>query len=782
MNRRYFSALTYLVCVILISTGCQPQQPIYLREGSNLSQYLDRATQVEYPDVHAESLDEVTQNEMPVTLRHPDFGTFWDLSLEDCVAIALQNSKVIRGYGTPGLQGNRVAPGADSLIANRAGAAPPYHGAIRLCDPVFGGGAYHGPRRGINSTAGGLVTNSQLDSSQGVEGALADFDANFSSVLSWDKTDTSRNAPAYRDASDPFSAFNLPVRQSDSVGFVSQISKKSAAGTQFSIRNLNNFESNNTPPSFQPFSSWWTASFEAEARQPLLRGRGTAINRTPVIMARIGTDQEIADLEAVLQNMLCNVEIRYWDLHCAYRAYEAAQQGETSALTSYQVVNARFEAGTNNPSEAAQVREQYFSFRAAKNQALAELLDAESNLRWLMGIANSDKRMLRPNDEPASVLVEYDWWHIYDEALARRPELRKERWELKKRDLALAYARNGLLPQMDIVAMYRWLGLGQDLLGEYSGPSFPGQPGVRDGGTVLEPFEPAYGSKAYGQLFDGDYQELSMRLEFGMPVGFRRELANVRNAQLKLAREHARLEDMELDAQRELVLAYRAIDTNYELAQDNANRWVNSAEEERIQTSLWSEGKVTIDRVTDARRRKAQAQIDYYRSLCEYNKSIALLQRRKGTMLEYCGVEFDEGPWPAKAYSDAGDLARRRSATRTLNYGYTRPGVVSHTTMPETYSDGMIMEQGVEITGETMIESIEPTPLETEIPLPMPQQLDLDEQASRLPFPEQLNARNSIPRLDFGVRQTSYEEGSTGSVPSNGLRAGGMLPPQGYQP
>jgi hypothetical protein len=127
MNRRYFSALTYLVCVILISTGCQPQQPIYLREGSNLSQYLDRATQVEYPDVHAESLDEVTQNEMPVTLRHPDFGTFWDLSLEDCVAIALQNSKVIRGYGTPGLQGNRVAPGADSLIANPAGAGTTYN-------------------------------------------------------------------------------------------------------------------------------------------------------------------------------------------------------------------------------------------------------------------------------------------------------------------------------------------------------------------------------------------------------------------------------------------------------------------------------------------------------------------------------------------------------------------------------------------------------------------------------------------------------------------------------
>ena len=770
MNRRFISALTYLICVILISTGCQPQQPIYLREGSNLSQYLDRATQVEYADVYAESLEEVTANEMPVTLRHPDFGTFWDLSLEDCVAIALQNSKVIRGYGTPGLQGNRIAPGADSLIANPAGAGTTYNVAIRESEPGSLGMAYQSPRRGINSNAGGLMTNSALDAAQGVEAALAEFDTNYSAVASWDRVNTPTNTvpSSFTDN------FSPSLRREDSVSINSQLSKKAATGTQFSIRNLNTFSSNNRPfgqNAFQAFNAWWQAGIEAEARQPLLRGRGTAINRTPVIMARIGTDQEIADLEAVLQNMLCNVEIRYWDLHCAYRAYEAAQQGESSALTSFQRINAAFEVGSGDPSENAQLTEQYFSFRAAKNQALADLLDAESHLRWLMGIANSDKRMLRPMDEPVSVLVEYDWWHIYDEALARRPELRKERWELKKRDLALAYARNGLLPQMDVVGLYRWLGLGQDLFGEYSGPSFPG--------TVDQS---AAGSKAYGQLFDGDFQELSMRLEFGLPIGFRRELANVRNAQLKLAREHARFEDMELDAQRELVLAYRAIETNYELAQDNANRWVNSAEEERIQDTRWKDGLVSVDRVTDARRRKAQAQIDYYRSLCEYNKSIALLQRRKGTMLEYCGVEFDEGPWPAKAYSDAGDLARRRSATRTLNYGYTRPGVVSHTMMPETHSGGIIMEDGFEFEGETVIESIEPTPLETEIPLPMPQELESDDQASRLPFPEKLNSRNSIPRLDFGVRQTSYEGEQGSSVPSNGLRGGRMSPAGGYQP
>ena len=756
MNRRHLAALTSIVSVTLIIAGCQPQQPIYLREGSNLSQYLDRATQVEYPDVHAQSLEEVTENHQPVTLRHPDFGEFWDLSLEDCVAIALQNSKILRGYGTPGLQGNRVAPGADGLVNNPAGAGTTYNVAIRESEPGSLGFAYQGPRRGINSTAGGLTTNTGLDAAQGVEAALAEFDANFSAVARWDRID----APTNTVPSLFTDNFSPALRREDTISINSQLSKKSAAGTTFSIRNLNTFSSNNrpsffsNPTAFQAFDNWWTASVEAEARQPLLRGRGTAINRTPVIMARIGTDQEIADLEAILQNMLCNVEIRYWDLHCAYRAYEAARQGEDSALATWSLVNNKFQAGEGEPNEAAQTREQYFSFRSAKNQALADLLDAETNLRWLMGLANSDKRMVRPVDEPASVLVEYDWWHIYDEALTRRPELRKERWELKKRDLALAYARNGLLPQMDVVALYRVLGLGQKLAG----------------GSSSSPEFPNWGSRAYDQLEDFDYNELSLQLEFGMPVGFRRELANVRNAQLKLAREHARLEDMELDAQRELAMVFRAKDTNYELAQDHANRWVASAEEERIQNARWKEGKTTIDRVLDARRRKAQSQIDYYRSLCEYNKSIALLQRRKGTMLEYCGVEFDEGPWPAKAYSDAADTARRRSATRTLQHGHTRPGVVSHTTMPETDSEGMLMQEGIDVEPGTALELIEPMPLETEIPIPMPQQLELEDQASRLPFPKSLRRRNSIPRADRLVQQASWEEQGGEYAPANDLR------------
>jgi hypothetical protein len=61
----------------------------------------------------------------------------------------------------------------------------------------------------------------------------------------------------------------------------------------------------------------------------------------------------------------------------------------------------------------------------------------------------------------------------------------------------------------------------------------------------------------------------------------------------------------------------------------------------------------------------------------EYNKSIANVHFRKGSLLEYNNVQLAEGPWPKKAYWDALGKARERDASYYLDYGVTRPRVIS---------------------------------------------------------------------------------------------------------
>ena len=545
---------------------------MYLRESGDLSYYLEQATSIDYPDVQTARLEEVAQSRPPITVIDPDFDSFYDLTLEECVSISLQNSKVIRGYGTPNLAGTRVSPGIDTLTTGPAGSGTFYNVAIRETEPGFLGSA------GNLASPSSLTTNTGLDANQGVEAALADFDAQFSSNLFWSRSDEPRNTVA---------PFDRTAFRQDQVTFQNQIAKKTAEGTQLFIRNSTVYSNNNIPlasdlvnPGFQILPSWWRMAMEVEARQPLLRGRGAFINRMPIIISRIGTDQELANLEAQLQNMVTNVEIRYWDLQAGYRFLETAKAGRDAALQTWRIIRNQYDAGADvNIQQVAQASEQYHFFDEQVVDAYNTLLSAEGSLRWLMGIAATDGQVIRPTDEPTIAPFEFDWCESLDEALTYRPELRLERWELKKRELALAYAKNGLLPEVNATALYRWLGLGDSL--------------VAYGDNV--PNFPLAGSGATNELLESRFQEFQFGAEFRANVGFRRELANVRNAQLKLAREHARMEDLELDVSRELSDAIRAMAANRRVMQIAFNRWASTTVEEQHFKDLIEAGIKTLD-------------------------------------------------------------------------------------------------------------------------------------------------------------------------------------------
>jgi hypothetical protein len=98
--------------------------------------------------------------------------------------------------------------------------------------------------------------------------------------------------------------------------------------------------------------------------------------------------------------------------------------------------------------------------------------------------------------------------------------------------------------------------------------------------------------------------------------------------------------------------------------------------------------QVTLDLLLDAQRRRAEAESAYYRSLVDYNRAIMNVHYRKGSLLDYDGVYLAEGPWPAKAYFDAMRQARKRDAGLYIDYGYTRPNVVSRGPIEQGCNEG----------------------------------------------------------------------------------------------
>jgi hypothetical protein len=168
-----------------------------------------------------------------------------------------------------------------------------------------------------------------------------------------------------------------------------------------------------------------------------------------------------------------------------------------------------------------------------------------------------------------------------------------------------------------------------------------------------------------------------MGLQFTMPLGMRRGMTTVRHSQLALTRERALFEDMELEVSHQIGQAFRDVEFNYGVAQTRFNSWAASQDEVNAVSSIYEAGRVTLDLLLDAQRRRALAESGFYRSLADYNRAVMRLHFYKGTLLEYNGVYLAEGPWPGKAHFDALRRARQRDASLFMNYGFTRPQVIS---------------------------------------------------------------------------------------------------------
>ncbi len=662
MNRQFRTFWSLILIVSMLVTGCAPQQPFYCREDGDLSHYLDVATDIEYPDVAEPSLHEVTHALPPLTLKNTDNYEIWDLPLSEVVQVTLCNSQVMRQLG------GRVASAAPETISRT------------LVSPVAVTTTYD---PALAESVTGLSVGSPFQGS-GPEAALSEFDAQLDASVFWEKN----RRPQNRVDVGIGGTISPPIFAQETGNFTTGITKTTAVGTTFGFRNNTLYDQNNVPvddpataavEGFRAFGSEWQTNFEANFSHPLLQGGGAQYNRIAgpmsfdqyaaglgnpidgVVIARIRTDQTLADFEGGVRNLVRDVEDAYWELYFAYRDLEARKMGRDSALETWKKTAALYRTGSRGGSadREAQARSQYFLFRSQVEQALTELFRAENRLRYIMGLSMSDGRLIRPADEPTTARVAFDWSGIHCEALTRRVEIRRQKWEIKRRELELIAARNFLLPRLDAVGRYRWLGLGDQLINS----------------SDAEFNEP--GSSAFGVLTSGEFQEWQLGLQLSVPIGFRRELSGIRHHELLLARDRAIMQDLELEISHQLGDAIRDIDLNYGLTQTNFNRRVAAEAEVQAVQASYEVQRVTLDLLLDAQRRRAEAESAYYRSLVDYNRAIMNVHYRKGSLLDYDGVYLAEGPWPGKAYFDAMRQARKRDAAMYLDYGFTRPNVFS---------------------------------------------------------------------------------------------------------
>lgn len=545
-----------------------------------------------------------------VTLDHEDFSSdyrqsqpltsatnktelpseFWEMTLDEVLLIALQDSKILRSLNA-------------TSVVNPQGVSSSFDSAITSTDPNFG-----------------------------IEAALSQFDVQFSSQLSYAKNDDVFN--------NPFLGANAQeVRDDVSTGGFS-IFKTNGLGTQFGINSNVVHSQNNSPGQLFPHS--WTTVWEATVRHPLLQGSGSQFNQisgpnnqlgfrnsSGVLISRINRDITNAQFDRQLREMVSEVINAYWRLELAYKNFEAIRSLRDSSLKTWKMTSARNQSDLpgGEADKESQAQEQYYQFEGLLLNALngsntsgqLGVFQAEADLRRLLNLPQSEGQLIKPVDEAASAGLLYDWNELVGMTLESRVELDEQRLRVRQRELEYLASKNFLLPRLDSVVTYRNNGFGDDLAG--------------GGGRF---------SSALGDALSNDHGEWELGLEYNMTIGFRQAHSAVRNAELGLRREKQILQDQERQIIHDLGSSLRDIDLRF--AEIEVGKKRLAAAQRTVDSRLvgFEADLIGFDELLESQRRLLDSKLSFFQILSSYEIAKANLLRQSGQLLPEYGVSVIE--------------------------------------------------------------------------------------------------------------------------------------------
>lgn len=584
-----------MLASLFTQPGCRSNKVRYATSTPNTSSTIQNASSFGYDAVVDDTATEAFESDLyarPITSLSEMPNDFWDLTLDQAIQMAMSDTDVLRSLGA-------------AIIATPEGTQGGFDPAILSSDPNFG-----------------------------VDAALAQFDARFNSSLLYAKNDDVFNNPVLAGGT-----ALAEVREDVATGSFG-LTKTNAFGTQFSIQNsVQHTQSNN--PSLQ-FPHAWTTVWEGTVRQPLLQGRGTDFNRIAgpttqpgfnfgngFIISHINHKVSVAQFETGVRNLVREVTDAYWRLNLAYKNFESAKTVRDLGLTTWNVTKARNTqrlAGGEADREA-QAREQYFQFQSELQTALngdsfnnrTGILQAEANLRRLLGLPQSDGLLLRPTDVPTHAPTIYDWDSLAHMAVSNRVELREQRFRVKRRELELLASKNFLLPRLDAVATYRNNGFGDDLTG--------------GGGRF---------SSALGDAFTNDHGEWELGMVYDLPIGFRQAYSGVRNAELRLSREKAILTEQKKRIVHDLGTAFRLFDNHQSGIEIQTNRLAAATSAIQARQAAFKADAVGFDELLDSQQRLLQAELAYHQTLFDLQIAKMQIQFESSTLLSDFGVQLPE--------------------------------------------------------------------------------------------------------------------------------------------
>jgi outer membrane protein TolC len=365
--------------------------------------------------------------------------------------------------------------------------------------------------------------------------------------------------------------------------------------------------------------------------QPLLRNFGIDVNTRGITFARntLGISREA--FRSVLINTADTADKAYFNLIFARQSVEVAKEALFLARDQSRITQIRIDVGASAPLDILQPRVAVATSEENLITAEALVRSSEDRLRQLMNLDIADwDRPILPTDAITFKPITVDMDSSMARGVQLRPELREADLNIANQKLAYLFAKNQVLPRLDLNLNYGFGGAAGNLFA--ADPNDPtqrvlvGSTGFRD---------------SLQQIFNTNFPSWTVGVTVGIPITNIGARAEAKRAQLNVERT---ITD-KANTQQGIVFDVRQTVRNLDTAgkQVGATRTAREAAEQNLdaERKRFENGMSTNFTVlqiqadlSNARQNELQALVGYEAAISDYHRAVGDLLEVRGITLQ----------------------------------------------------------------------------------------------------------------------------------------------------
>ncbi|MDD2752409.1 MAG: TolC family protein [Candidatus Omnitrophica bacterium] len=388
-------------------------------------------------------------------------------------------------------------------------------------------------------------------------------------------------------------------------------SGKLITGTEYDIDFLN--ERYKSSVSTQSPNPYYTTEPKITITQPLFRNFGILVNKADIIVAQNNRLQSSASFKDTVMDTISKSKTAYYNYIFYLESYAIAKLSLERAQHLLEINRARYQKGLVSSVDLLETEAAAAQREKAVLAAETQMKKAEDDLKLITNLVDDPEvwnAKIELIDKPEFKVEEVDLLQSLKSAFEYRPDYYSAKIDLKSRDIKIATSKNALLPTVDLIGSFGLNGLGKDYQ------------------DALE-------------KVDSDYTDWSVGVKFSLPWG---------------SGDRAKYDQKKLEKAQAL-LSFRRLEQNIILEIRDKVRLVKTQKQQvdvaklskeketqnyEAQKERYAAGQVSTHDMLDYQDKLSQAELDYVKSLIDYNVTLINLDKSQGLTLAKNDIKLEE--------------------------------------------------------------------------------------------------------------------------------------------